>query len=168
MVKDEKWYFHNTKELLKKYRQVMMCVDENLDEIEANINNIGDRFAILAEFTRVEDIDLSEVTLENHIRCMERTRQMIELINLAIDKLRKYDVNGEEFYWILYLKYICDNSEKCKNDMDIIDRMCDEGIPISTSTFYRRHNMAIEALSNIMWGYTSKNNLKIIDKMKEE
>lgn len=167
MIKDEKWYFHNTKELLKKYRQVMMCVGENLDEIETNINDIGDRFAILVEFTRIEDIDLSEVKLENHIRCMERTRQMIKLINSAIAKLRKYDINGEEFYWILYLKYICDNSEKCKNDMDIIDRMCDEGIPISTSTFYRRHNMAIDALSNIMWGYTTKDSLKIMNNMKE-
>ena len=167
MIKDEKWYFHNTKELLKKYRQVMMCVGENLYEIDTNINDIGDRFAILAEFTRIEDIDLSEVKLENHIRCMERTRQMIKLIDSAIAKLRKYDINGEEFYWILYLKYICDNSEKCKNDMDIIDRMCDEGITISTSTFYRRHNMAIDALSNIMWGYTTKESLKIVNNMKE-
>ena len=166
MIKDEKWYFHNTKELLKKYRQVMMCVCENLDEIETNINDIGDRFAILAEFTRIEDIDLSEVKLENHIRCMERTRQMIKLINSAIAKLRKYDINGEEFYWILYLKYICDNSEKCKNDMDIIDKMCDEGIPISTSTFYRRHNMAIDALSNILWGYTTKESIKIVNNVK--
>jgi len=166
MIKDEKWYFHNTKELLKKYRQVMMCVGENLDEIEANINDIGDRFAILAEFTRIEDIDLSEIKLENHLRCMERTRQMIILINSAIAKLRKYDINGEEFYWILYLKYICDNSEKCKNDMDIIDKMCDEGIPISTSTFYRRHNMAIDALSNILWGYTTKESIKIVNNVK--
>ena len=166
MIKDEKWYFHNTKELLKKYRQVMMCVGENLDEIETNINDIGDRFAILAEFTRIEDIDLSEVKLENHIRCMERTRQMIKLIKSAIAKLRKYDINGEEFYWILYLKYICDNSEKCKNDMDIIDKMCDEGIPISTSTFYRRHNMAIDALSNILWGYTTKESIKIVNNVK--
>ena len=51
--------------------------------------------------------------------------------------------------------------------MDIIDRMCDEGIPISTSTFYRRHNMAIDALSNIMWGYTTKESLKIMNNMKE-
>ena len=166
MIKDEKWYFHNTKELLKKYRQVMMCVGENLDEIEANINDIGDRFAILAEFTRIEDIDLSEIKLENHLRCMERTRQMIILINSAIAKLRKYDINGEEFNWILYLKYICDNSEKCKNDMDIIDKMCDEGIPISTSTFYRRHNMAIDALSNILWGYTTKESIKIVNNVK--
>ena len=166
MIKDEKWYFHNTKELLKKYRQVMMCVGENLDEIEANINDIGDRFAILAEFTRIEDIDLSEIKLENHLRCMERTGQMIILINSAIAKLRKYDINGEEFYWILYLKYICDNSEKCKNDMDIIDKMCDEGIPISTSTFYRRHNMAIDALSNILWGYTTKESIKIVNNVK--
>lgn len=50
--------------------------------------------------------------------------------------------------------------------MDIIDRMCNEGVPISTSTFYRRHNMAIEALSNIMWGYTSRGSLKITDKLK--
>ena len=167
MIRDEKWYFHNTKELLKKYRQVMMSIDENLNEMETNINDIGDRFAILAEFIRVEDIDLSGIKLENHIRCMERTRQMIKLIDSAIAKLRKYDINGEEFYWILYLKYICDNSEKCKNDMDIIDRMCDEGIPISTSTFYRRHNMAIDALSNIMWGYTTKESLKIMNNMKE-
>ena len=166
MIKDEKWYFHNTKELLKKYRQVMMCVGENLDEIETNINDIGDRFAILAEFTRIESIDLSEVKLENHIRCMERTRQMIKLIDSAIAKLRKYDINGEEFYWILYLKYICDNSEKCKNDMDIIDKMCDEGRPISTSTFYRRHNMAIDALSNILWGYTTKESIKIVNNVK--
>ena len=97
---------------------------------------------------------------------MERTRQMIKLINSAIAKLRKYDINGEEFYWILYLKYICDNSEKCKNDMDIIDKMCDEGIPISTSTFYRRHNMAIDALSNILWGYTTKESIKIVNNVK--
>ncbi|MBE5812572.1 MAG: hypothetical protein E7314_02840 [Clostridiales bacterium] len=168
MTKNEKWYFHNTKELLKKYRQVIMCVDENLDELGTSINDIGDRFSILAEFMRVEDIDVSNVTLENHLRSMERTRQMIKLIDSAIAKLRRYDINGEEFYWILYLKYICDNNEKCRNDADIIERMCDEGVPISSSTFYRRHNMAIEALSNILWGYTSKHSLKIVDKLKED
>ena len=50
--------------------------------------------------------------------------------------------------------------------MDIIDKMCDVGFPITPSTFYRRHNMAIEALSNILWGYTSKDNIKVIDKVK--
>ena len=92
MIRDENWYFHNTKELLKKYRQVMMSIDENLDEMETNINDIGDRFAILAEFIRVEDIDLSGIKLENHIRCMERTRQMVNIIDSAIAKLRKFDI----------------------------------------------------------------------------
>jgi len=165
MMRDEMWYFHNTKELLKRYRQVMMCIDENLDDLGTTIEEIGDRFAILSEFTRVEDIDLSEVSLKNHIRCMERNRQMIHVINLGIEKLRKYELNGEEFYWILYLKYICDNSEKCKNDVEIIDRMCMEGVPISQSTFYRRLNMAIQALSNIIWGYTARDSLAITDAM---
>jgi len=166
MKKDEKWYFHNTKELLKKYRQVIMCVDDSLEEVGTNINEIGDRFAILAEFVRVEDIDISSVSLENHIRCIEKTRQIVELIKAAINKMRKYDINGEEFYWIIYLKYICDNSERCRSDAEIIDRMCKEGVPISQSTFYRRLNMAIEALSNIIWGYTARDSMKIIDEMR--
>lgn len=84
---------------------------------------------------------------------------MLTFIDRAVASLRKYDRNGEEFYWILYLKYMAPADDTCLNDSDIVNKLHEMKFPISLSTFYRRLNAALGRLSNVLWGYTARDTI---------
>jgi len=166
------WCFHNTKKLLKKYRNTKMCISAALDTLEDDCESeLGARFEKMADFARFMDVDLSGTYLESRMRSMQQNRQMLAFIDRAVSSMRKYDRNGEEFYWIIYLKYMAPGDEKCANDADIVNKLREKNIPISNSTFYRRLNAAISTLSGILWGYTARDTMQlteIISKLGKE
>ena len=157
------WCYHNTKKLLQKYRNVLMCMALAMDDLEEDcMGTLGVRFSNLNDFAAQMDVDLSGTKLESRIRSMERNRLMIQYINNAIQGMRRIDKNGEEYYWILYYKYLS-TEERCANDAAVVECLHNKGLPVSTSTFYRRLNAAIETLSGILWGYTARDTLELID-----
>lgn len=160
----QNWCFHNTKKLLKKYRNTKMCISAALDKLEdACEDELGFRFEKMAEFARYVDVDLSGTYLESRMKSMQQNRQMLAFIDRSLSSMRKYDRNGEEFYWIIYLKYMAPGDEKCINDADIVVKLREMKIPISISTFYRRLNAAINTLSSILWGYTARDTLQLTE-----
>jgi hypothetical protein len=158
------WCFHNTKKLLQKYRVTQMCISAAMDDLEnACMDKLGARFDSMAEFARHVDIDLSGTYLESRMRSMEQNRRMLGFIDRALWSMHKYDLNGEEFYWIIFLKYMAAGEDKCVNDNEVIDRLVEKGFPVSSSTFYRRLNLAIGTLSGILWGYTARDTLLLTE-----
>lgn len=99
---------------------------------------------------------------------MQRNKLMLQYIDKAIQSMRAYAKNGEEFYWLLYFKYLSSNEDICQSDSEIIERMRDRGLPISSSTFYRRFNMAIETLSGILWGFTARDTWTLTEFFNEK
>ncbi len=160
----ENWCFHNTKKLLKKYRSTKMCISAEMDKLEDDCESeLGVRFEKMAEFAELVDIDLSGTYLESRMKSMQKNRQMLAFIDRAVASMRDYDDNGEEFYWIIYLKYMAPNSEKSANDVGIVSKLREKSIPISQSTFYRRLNAAISTLSGILWGFTARDTLQLTE-----
>jgi len=69
--------------------------------------------------------------------------------------------DGEAYYWLLYYTYL--TPQQPQNAYEIIDRLRPHIRDISYSTYFRRRQDAIEALSSILWGYTSKESIELLE-----
>lgn len=158
------WCFHNTKKLLQRYRSTMMCIAAALDDLDEDcLGSLGVRFSALSQFAEQMDVDLSGTYIESRMRSMQRNKLMLQYINKAVQSMRAYAKNGEEFYWILYYKYLSSGGDICQTDSEVVEKLQDKGLPVSSSTFYRRCNLAIETLSGILWGFTARDTWNLIE-----
>lgn len=161
--------YHNTRKLLQSYRAAMVCISQSMDELaDECLEELGNKFESLEEFAKSADFDLSNVRIESRIRSMQRNRKMLALINRAVDSLRKYGENGEEYYLLLWYKYLCPNREKCRSDVEIVYKLNDKGLAITKSTFYRKLILATQSLGDILWGYTAREVVEITDSLLPE
>ena len=154
--------YHDTWRLLKKYRDVVWS-------LELSVQQVRNRFAI--EYgSSIEDFldsvylagaDLSGTDIEHHAKCIERSNQMLKLLDSAIELLRNKHKNGETYYWLLYYSFLC--PQQFRNVEEIIEQLRPHIRDISYRTYYRRRKEAIDALSSILWGYTSKDSLEVLE-----
>ena len=54
--------------------------------------------------------------------------------------------------------------QELRNVEELIEKLRPHVRDISYRTYYRKRHEAIEVLSNILWGYTTKDNLGIVEK----
>lgn len=87
---------------------------------------------------------------------------MLTLLDNAVELLRKKHKNGEQYDWILYYMYL--SPQELQNTEEILEKLEPHITNISYRTYYRKRPKAIEALSTVLWGYTSKNCLRILNK----
>lgn len=154
--------YHNTWKLLKRYRDVVWS-------LELSVQQLRNEFQIEYE-SSVEDFlesvylagaDLSGTDLEHHARCIERSNKMLKLVQNAITLLRNKHKNGEAYYWVLYYTYL--SPQQFDNVEEIIEQLRPHIRDISFRTYYRRKNKAVEALSSILWGYTTRDSLQMLE-----
>lgn len=160
-VPREEYLYHNTEMLLKKYRDVVWSIE--VSTIQAQISFELEMDCKLEEFLEMSyaaGVDLSGTEIQEQMRTLERNKKMLKIIESAIDVLRKRHTDGEECYWVLYYTYL---SEKpCKSTEAIINLVCQKTSGMSRKTYFKRKEKAIEALSTILWGFTSKECLPIL------
>ena len=161
-ISREEYTYHNTKLLLKKFRDVRWSIE--VSAIQAQISFELEMDCKLEEFLEMSyaaGLDLTGTHIQEQMRTLERNKKMLKIIETAIQVLRKKQVDGEMFYWILYYTYL---SEKpCKTVDDILNRVSEKTEPMSWRTYFKRRKKAIELLSGILWGYTAKECLPILD-----
>lgn len=158
----EKYLYHNTELLLKKYRDVVWSIEVaaiqnqvSLElEMDCNLNNF-------LEMSYASGADLSGVRIQEQMRIMERNKKMLKMIDAAVDILRRRHVDGEAYYWILYYTYF--SERPCRNTEEIIDLISEKTEYMSWGSYFNRKTRAIEILSNILWGFTSKDCLAILN-----
>ena len=75
--------------------------------------------------------------------------------------LRTNHKNGEAYYWLLYYSFL--SPQQLKNVEEIIENPRPHIRDISFRTYYRKRREAIEALSSVLWGYTSKDSLNVLE-----
>ena len=105
--------------------------------------------------------DLSGSDIENHAKCIERSHNMLKLMESAIELLRNKHKNGETYYWILYYTYL--SPQQLRNVEEIVEKLRPHMRDISYATYYRKRQECVEELSSVLWGYTSKESKKILD-----
>ena len=75
--------------------------------------------------------------------------------------MRTKHKHGEAYYWLLYYSYLC--PQQFQNVEEIIEQLRPHIRDISYRTYYRKRREAIDALSSILWGYTSKDSMEVLE-----
>lgn len=158
----EEYLYHNTELLLKKYREVLLSIE--VAAIQAEMNFELEMDCKLGEFLELSyeaGADLKGTKINEQIRSMERNKNMLKIIEKAIDVLRRRQADGETYYWILYYTYL--SERPCKSVEEIINKVAEHTEIMSWKTYFKRKNKAIELLSSILWGFTAKDSKDILE-----
>ena len=87
---------------------------------------------------------------------------MIKLVDGAMELLHPWHKEGEVYYWLWYYTYM--TPQQPHNAYEIIDKLRPHIRDISYATYFRRRQDAIDALSSILWGYTAKDSMELLEK----
>ncbi len=162
----EAYLYHNTELLLKKYRDVVWSVE--LSALQTQMNFEAETDCAMESFLEMSyeaGFDFGGTQIQGQIRTMARNKKMLQIIDASVNLLRKKQNDGEEYYWILYFTYLSEKS--CKNLDDIVRHVSEKTDFMSWKTYYKKRKKAIQFLSTILWGFTSKECLPIIEEFVE-
>ena len=158
----ENKYYHDTWQLLKKYRDVVWSLELSVQQVKKTFEiEYGTSIEDFLDSIYMAGADLSGTQIEQHARSIERSHKMLSLLNTAVELLRTKHKSGEQYYWILYYSFL--SPQQLSSAEEIIDYIRPYVNDISYRTFYRRRQDAIEALSSILWGYSAKESLDILN-----
>lgn len=153
--------YHNTWRLLKKYRDVVWSLELSVQQLKNQFEiEYGSSIEEFLESAYLAGADLSGTQLEDHARCIERSNKMLTLLKNAVDMLRVKHKNGEVYYWLLYYSFL--SPQQFKNVDEIVEQLRPHMRDISLPTYYRKRRQAVEALSSILWGYTSQECMEVL------
>ncbi len=159
--------YHDTWKLLKKYRDVVWSLELSVQQVRGRFEiEYGSSIEDFLESVYLAGADLAGSDIEHHAKCIERSHRMLKLLDSSIELLRSKHKNGEDYYWLLYYTFL--SPQQLKNVEEIIEQLRSHIRDISFRTYYRRRQEAIEALSSILWGYTSKESAEILEKFVPE
>lgn len=160
----EKKMYHNTEILLKKYRDVVWSMEVSAIQAQMNFElEMGCSIDDFLQMSYIAGMDFSGTDIQEQIRTLERNKKMLSIIEQSVDALRKRGKDGEMYYWLIYCTYL---SEKPEKSIDDIIRKISETTNdyITRKSYYRNRKRAIEILSTILWGFTSKECLPLLEK----
>lgn len=158
----ENKYYHDTWQLLKKYRDVVWSLELSVKQVKKTFEiEYGTSIEDFLDSIYMAGADLSGTQIEQHARSIERSRKMLNLLNTAVELMRTKHKSGEQYYWILYYSFL--SPQELSNIDEIIDHIRPYVHDISHRTFFRRRRDAISVLSSVLWGYTSKECIEILD-----
>ncbi len=158
----EEYLYHNTLLLLKKYRDVVWSIE--VAAMQAQIDFEAEMDCNLDDFLNKSyqaGADLAGTEIHEQMRVMERNKKMLKMIDAAVDLLRRKQVDGETYYQILYLTYLSD--KPLKTTEEIVEKLAQNGEYMSWKTYFNKRTKAIEILSTVLWGFTSKECMPIIE-----
>ena len=155
--------FHNTWKLLKNYRDAVwnleLAVQQVKNTFELEYNSTIDDFL---DSMYLAGAELGGTKLESYARSIERSNKMLKLLNSAVNLLRSKHKHGEQYYWILYYSYL--SPQQPQSTEEIIESLRPHITNISYRTYYRKRPEAVQALSAVLWGYTSRDCLDVLDR----
>ena len=154
--------YHDTWTLLKKYRDVVWSLELSVQHVRRQFEiEFGSTIEDFLESIYLAGVDFAESGIEEHAKSIEKSYKMLKLLDSAIDLLRNKHKNGEIYYWLLYYSYL--SPQQYKNADEIIELLRPHIDDISYRTYFRRRKEAINALSSVLWGYTSRDSLNLLE-----
>lgn len=154
--------YHDTWKLLKKYRDVVWSLELSIQQVRNRFElEYGSSIEDFLDSVYLAGADLSGSDTEHHAKCIERSYRMLKLLDSSVDLLRNKQKNGEVYYWLIYYTFL--SPQQFRNVEEIIEKLRPHIRDISFRTYYRKRQEAIETLSSILWGYTSKDSMEILD-----
>lgn len=139
-------YKHNAKLLLKLYRKVNFHVNDriqlrNEELYESRRQHLKDLVISVLEV----DSTVNVRKLEESLIDINVSMSLLELMDLALERLSRYPNEGEIYAKILRLRYFEDKVKTCE------ELVCQ--LNMSRSTYFRYLNRAVEAYGNMLFGY---------------
>ena len=154
--------YHDTWKLLIKYRDVVWSLELSVQQARNKFEiEYGNTIEDFLDSVYLAGADVAGSDIEHHAQCIERSHRMLKLLDSAIDLLRNKHKNGESYYWLLYYSYL--SPQQMQNVEEIIEKLRPHIRDISMRTYYRKRKECISALSSILWGYTSKDSMKVLE-----
>lgn len=143
---DSEAVFHKSKLLLKIYRDVVWVLSERAEDLRNYAWELGDQdleagLCYLENFA--PDIDLQE--FEEKVCCVVQSRMLVEVIDRALLRLKRYPNRGELYYEILTKQFIYRFNSTEKELLDELN--------MERSVFYDRKREAIYLFSICLFGY---------------
>lgn len=158
--------FHDTYHFLKKYRDATYSLKVVVHQLEAQFQvEYGTSVDEFLDSIYAAGAELSGTGIEERAKSIERSNKMLKLLDSAVDLLRNNHKYGEQYYWILYYSFL--SPQELQNTDEILEKLAPH-MEISYRTFYRRRRAAIEALSTILWGFTAKETLDLLNRFFPE
>lgn len=158
---------HNTKYLLKQYRRVVYSVRLSEADMNARMEmEHGLRLSSLEVNAELAGIDLSDSKLEAYANSVIRSKNMLQIIDNALEGLRMDPDRGEYLYQLLYVTYF--SPQKPKNRDAILSELDRLGYPMSIPTYHNHLKVAIKAIDRILWGYTARDCIELIKQFLPE
>lgn len=138
--------YHKAKLLLQIYRDVIWSIEDRVCEIEEEYFELGsNRLKDALDFLNDYDININKRTLEERVSSIFKSKWLIEMVDKALIKIKKYPNHGEVYFDILYNQYI---SEFKHSEAEIISKLhCER------TTFYKKKKEAINLMGVVLWGY---------------
>lgn len=160
-------FFHNTWKLLKSYRDVVWSLELSVQQVRNSFQiEYGNSIEDFLDSIYLAGADLSGTDIEHHAKCIERSHKMLKLLENAVDLLRNKHKYGEAYYWVLYYSFL--SPQQLHNAEEVIEKLRPYIRNISFRTYYRKRQDAIEALSSVLWGYSSKDCVEVLERFFPE
>ena len=154
--------YHNTELLLKNYRDVVWSLEVAVYHAEKNIvKEYGKGIDEFLNMVYEAGVELTGIKIENQVRTINRSRNMLRIIDNAAELLRNRHKTGELYYWILYYSYL--SPQEIGSTDEIIEKLKPYMKDISKRTFFRRKQDAVYQIGVLLWGYTTKDCQEFIE-----
>lgn len=159
--------FHDTYQFLKRYRDATYSLKVVVHQLENQFQiEYGTSIDDFLDSIYAAGADLGGSDIEERAKSIKRSNKMLKLLDSSVDLLRSSHKYGEQYYWILYYSFL--SPQELKNTDEIIEKLVPHIDNISYRTFYRKRKAAIEALSAILWGFTARETLDLLNKFFPE
>ena len=159
--------FHDTWKLLQKYRDVVWSLELSVQHVKKSFEiEFGTSVDEFLDSVQCAGLELAGTKIERHIKCIERSNKMLKMLETAVELLRAKHKNGETYYWVLYYTYL--SPQELRSVMEIIEMLRPHLKFISYRTYYRFREEAVESLSSVLWGYTSKDCAELLEQFFPE
>lgn len=102
-------------------------------------------------------VELSGTDIVERAKSIELSYKMLKLLDSSVDLLHNNHKHGEQYYWILYYAFL--SPQELKDTNEILKKL----EPHISNISYRKRHTAIEALSTILWGFSTKETIEILN-----
>ena len=159
--------FHDTYKFLRRYRDATYSLKVVVHQMETQFRlKYGTSVDEFLDSIYAAGANLSGDDIEERAKSIERSNRMLKMLDSSVDLLRTNHKHGEQYYWILYYTFL--SPQELKGTNEIIESLRPHISNISYRTYYRKRHAAIEALSTILWGFTAKETIEMLNEFFPE
>lgn len=159
--------YHDPVRLLRTYRDVRWNLKLSEEQHRLDFEEeYGMSITEYLEDVYAAGVDFAGTKLEHHANSMKRTAEMLKLIDTAVLLIRENYSDGEPYYWIMYYTYL--SPQKIKSVDEIIERIQYHAPHITKDNYYKHRKKAINTFSSVLWGFTAKGEIEILDDFVHE